>query len=105
MHACTRIIESRRLFAAPITDANLARIYVNRGVEYEAKGQLTRAIADYTEAIELNPRHADAYNNRGVAYQNKGKRRKAIADYRKALQIDPSHRLAKRNLKALGVRP
>jgi tetratricopeptide (TPR) repeat protein len=139
LRACTRIIESKSLYRKHFGADDLAKVYSNRGVEYGAKGQLTRAIADYTQAIKLNPRYADAYNNRsfsyakkgqydraiadasqaiqinprhalayvnrGNAYGRKGYRRKAIADFRKALQIDPSDRLAKRNLKILGVRP
>jgi tetratricopeptide (TPR) repeat protein len=30
------------------------------------------AVADYTEAIRLDPKYAFAYNNRGLAYRAKG---------------------------------
>jgi Flp pilus assembly protein TadD len=36
------------------------------------KGDLDRAIADYTEAIRLSPKFARAYYNRGVAEKRKG---------------------------------
>jgi tetratricopeptide (TPR) repeat protein len=42
-----------------------ASAYYNRGFEYNAKGDLDRAIADYTKAIEIDPKFAMAYNNRG----------------------------------------
>jgi len=53
------------------------------------KGQYDKAIADYTKAIELNPRDAKAYNNRGNAYGNKGQYDQAIADYTKAIELNP----------------
>ena len=33
----------------------------NRGVAYASKGELDRAIADYTEVICLDPRNAETY--------------------------------------------
>jgi Flp pilus assembly protein TadD len=36
------------------------------------KGYFDHAIADYTEAIRLDPKNAVAYNNRGLAYRAKG---------------------------------
>jgi tetratricopeptide (TPR) repeat protein len=39
------------------------------------------AIADYNQAIQLNPKYAKAFNNRGFAYNNKGEYDRAIADY------------------------
>jgi len=45
-----------------------ALAYSNRGVEWKAKGELTKAIADYDEAIKNDPQQAAAYNNRGIAY-------------------------------------
>src|SRR5678816_1707396 len=48
-----------------------------------------RAIADYAEAIRLQPDLADAYNSRGVAYCNKGEHDRAIADYAEAIRLQP----------------
>ena len=39
--------------------------YHNRGDAYGLKGDIDRAISDYTKAIELNPNYAPAYNSRG----------------------------------------
>jgi len=71
------------------------------GLIYGSKGLHDQAIADYTKAIELDPRHAWAYRNRGVAYERKGLYDQAIADYTKALEIDPNFELAARNLEQL----
>jgi tetratricopeptide (TPR) repeat protein len=82
---CTAVLQSGRE-----TTANRAIAYSNRGNAYRAKGDTDRAIADYTEAIRLNPSDAIAYYNRGVSYERKGDHNRAIADYRRALAIDPS---------------
>ena len=46
-----------------------------------------RAIADYTRAIEIDPRDAVAYNNRGIAYRAKGDNDRAIADLAAAMRL------------------
>jgi serine protease Do len=46
-----------------------------------------KAIADYTQAIEIDPNFASAYNKRGFAYLNLKEYQKAIADYEKAAQL------------------
>ena len=55
------------------------------------KGDLDRAIADFNEAIRLDPdpKDARAYNNRGHAWRNKGDLDRAIADYSEAIRLDP----------------
>ena len=32
-------------------------------------GKIDKAIDAYSQAVQLNPRDADAYNNRGVAFE------------------------------------
>ena len=46
----------------------------------EAKNDIDRAIADYSQAIDINPRYANAYFNRGSIYETKGANDLAIAD-------------------------
>jgi hypothetical protein len=47
------------------------------------------AIADYTHAIELDPRCADCYSNRGSAYAEKQQYDAAVNDLEKAIELDP----------------
>ena len=46
------------------------------------------AIVEFTKAIEINPRFAEAYHERGLAYDAKGEYDLAISDYNKALEIN-----------------
>jgi len=72
-------------------DQELVKKYYNRGIAYSEKGEVERAIEDYTQAIDLNPKFADAYIKRGLAYTKKGEFDKAIADYTKAIELNPDY--------------
>ena len=54
------------------------------------QGQGDRGIADYDEAIRLNPNSAIAFDNRGYAYRMLGQQARADADFAKARQLDPN---------------
>lgn len=70
---------------------DLAAAFNNRGVAYQAKGDLDRAIADYSEAIRLNPRLAVAYNNRCLTRGVTGKDLvDALNDCDEALKLLPN---------------
>jgi tetratricopeptide (TPR) repeat protein len=49
------------------------------------------AIADYGQAIKLNPRDAWAYCNRGIVYYDQKQYELAIADFDQAIKLDPSY--------------
>ena len=53
------------------------------------QGRLDTAIADFTEAIRLDPKNAETYSNRGWAYNRKGDHDTAIADCTEAIRLDP----------------
>src|ERR1044071_6182775 len=90
--ACTRAIKS-----GTYNGKTLALAYSNRGVEWRAKGELTRAIADYDEAIKADPQQSAAYNNRGIAYAAASDYDKAIADYDEAIKLKPDYASALNN--------
>jgi Flp pilus assembly protein TadD len=46
-----------------------------------------RAIADYTQAIKLDPKDANAYFGRGLAYDSLGDYKSATKDARKACEL------------------
>jgi tetratricopeptide (TPR) repeat protein len=45
------------------------------------------AIADYSKAIELNPKYDDAYNNRGIAKFQLRDKNGACSDWNKANEL------------------
>jgi tetratricopeptide (TPR) repeat protein len=57
-------------------------------------GDKAGAIADYTQAIPINPQDAEAYYNRGLAKYESGDKAGAIADYTQAITINPQDAIA-----------
>jgi tetratricopeptide (TPR) repeat protein len=59
------------------------------------------AIADYTKAIEIDPKHAEAYYRRGNVFAVMDplgvigrNRERSVSEYDKAIEIEPAHRWA-----------
>lgn len=71
--------------------------YNNRGYAYGEAGAQSKAIADYTTSIRLNPRQPYPYNNRGLTYSKLGDYKRALQDYEAALKIDPKYAYAYNN--------
>jgi tetratricopeptide (TPR) repeat protein len=85
---CTRAIESNRF-----RGRQLAIVYFYRGLAYQGKGDHDRAIADYDQAIKLDPKSTDAFLHRGIAYDNKGQHDRAIADYDQTIKLNPNPKI------------
>jgi tetratricopeptide (TPR) repeat protein len=79
--ACTTIIDG---------SGNLAWPYYSRGNAHRAKNDYERAIADYTKAVELNPKDHNVYRGRALAYFNSGKAVEGLQDAEKSLELLPN---------------
>ena len=66
--------------------------YHNRAEAYSLKGDIDRAISDYTKAIVLDPNYAPAYNGRGRAYVSKGDYVRAVDDVTRAGELTRKER-------------
>jgi tetratricopeptide (TPR) repeat protein len=61
--------------------------FPQRGDAYYELGDYEKAIADYTEAIHLDPKYVESYKGRGNAYQALGKQSEAEVDFQKYKEI------------------
>lgn len=80
---CTALINSR------LSRERRATAYYNRGNAFVAKSDLSRAIADYTEALTYKNDYAQAYFNRAVAQRISGNMQASIGDYSSAIALTP----------------
>jgi len=89
---CTALISSGRG-----NNKGLSEAAYNRGNAHASIGELDRAIADYDQAIQLNPTMATAFDNRGRAYSVKNQFERAVADYDEAIRLNPNSAVALHN--------
>ena len=68
-----------------------AEEHFKAGVKLQEQGRFEEAIAEYDEAIRLNPQNGQAYDNRGGSYFILGQHQRAIADYDEAIRLDPQN--------------
>jgi tetratricopeptide (TPR) repeat protein len=75
--------------SAPALLAPVVQTYLNRGQAAVGQGDWNAAIADFSQAIAIDPHSSIAYDARGTARQSKGDFDGAVADFTQALTIDP----------------
>ncbi len=66
----------------------MARESYQQGLKLAKIGNYTKAITEFTKAIEINPQFADAYYHRGLAYFAIEQFDLAIADYNSSLNLN-----------------
>src|SRR5262245_24420676 len=73
----------------------LASYFNSRGLAYRAKGDFDQAVADFDEAIRLEPKGAAAFlNNRGLARHSMNDYDGAIAGFDEVIRLAPNYALA-----------
>jgi tetratricopeptide (TPR) repeat protein len=72
------------------TPHNLSIAYYNRALAYENLDDYPKAIADYSQAIALDPKDADAFLYRGIDRIRTGDRAGGEADIGAAKRLDPN---------------
>jgi tetratricopeptide (TPR) repeat protein len=69
-------------------DANALNL---RGTAYGQIGDYKGAMADFNNALKINPEFPQAYANRALVFVRIEKYNRAIADYDRALEINPNY--------------
>ena len=62
----------------------------NLGIALHDQGEPEAAIAQYREAIRIEPDHALAHFNLGGALHDQGKLTEAVAEFRFAIRVEPN---------------
>jgi tetratricopeptide (TPR) repeat protein len=80
---------------------NSAQALTICGSSHYKKGEVAKAVADYTKAIDFDAEYAPAYLNRGIVYGIENDTEKAVVDLKHALKLDPGSVDAKVALEAV----
>jgi tetratricopeptide (TPR) repeat protein len=67
-----------------------ARVHRHFGIVRCRRDEYSRAVSDYSRALRVNPRYADAYLERGILlWRELGQANQAIVDFSMALRLRP----------------
>lgn len=81
--------EGKQDEALQLANKAIADSYLFRGMLYEARGKHTRAVADFTQCIALDPQRAEAYDHRGSELFKLGKVNESVADFDRYIKLQP----------------
>jgi tetratricopeptide (TPR) repeat protein len=77
------------LFDDEVRRTQTAELYTIRGRISTAIGEYNKALADFNEAIRLDPKSSTAFRQRANAWRKKGQFNKALADFDESIRLDP----------------
>jgi tetratricopeptide (TPR) repeat protein len=85
---------ARAVVVGPPLDLTMtdAHAYREHGIAAYRNGDLNGAIADFDQAIQLDPKFAAAYIDRGIVFYRLRKYNRAFADIARAKHIDKASR-------------
>lgn len=75
----------------PDFDNSLEDFYFDRGVDNYNAGNLSGAIIDWTNVININPNNPDSYYSRAIVKNELYAWKAALTDYDKAIEIAPDY--------------
>src|SRR5262245_40255043 len=81
---CTAIINARS--SSPTQKSGAL---TNRGRAFAQRGEMERAIADFNQAVQIDPMNSRAWANRGDFYSAMGDYERAVQDYDGAIKANP----------------
>ena len=93
--------EDNLWFATARTSPSSYVNHNNLGDVYARRGDFEKSLKEFTRAIEMNPKYADAYNNRANIYGRTGRIQEAITNYNRALELNPNIWQSHENLGAI----
>lgn len=74
----------------PVSALDQGNVYNARGTSYRSQGDYDRALADYTQAVETNPKDHRPYFNKGLVYlYRKGDFTLAVDAFTQVIQLKP----------------
>ena len=66
---------------------DLVYAYYGRGSAYAVRHNWDKAVADFTEAVRIDPEFSGAYHYRALVYKEMGENQKAKADLKRATEL------------------
>ncbi|XP_027094579.1 tetratricopeptide repeat domain-containing protein PYG7, chloroplastic-like [Coffea arabica] len=82
-------------------DQDLAQVYNALGVSYIRDEKLEKGIAQFENAVKLQPGYVTAWNNLGDAYEKKKDFKSSLKAYEEVLLFDPNNKIARPKRDAL----
>jgi len=86
------------IMSNPILEGKLARLYFQKGMMAEERGQLKTATSFYEKSAELNPKNPETLNNLGSIYFNQGDVKMGEYYFKKTIEVAPWFSLGWSNL-------
>ncbi|GCF11829.1 tetratricopeptide repeat protein [Dictyobacter arantiisoli] len=68
--------------------------YNKRGADYAVSGEYQRALAEFSQAILIQPQEASSYYNRALVYRSLSDYQQALVDLQQVLTLLPTYALA-----------
>ncbi|KAF3644494.1 putative phospholipid-transporting ATPase 2-like [Capsicum annuum] len=82
-------------------DQDLAQVYNALGVSYVLDGKIDKGIAQFENAVKVQPGYVTAWNNLGDAYEKTKDLTSALKAFEEVLLFDPNNKIARPRRDAL----